>query len=42
MKIPGKVIKILEKAPKELSGVLTTDTKGNNWIVDPNNKFKPG
>jgi len=37
----GKVVKVLEKAPKEFSAIVSIDAKGNAWLNDPQNKAKP-
>jgi exoribonuclease R len=39
--VSAKVVKIVEKAPKEMVGVVKVDNNGNAWIFDPTNKAKP-
>lgn len=36
----GKVLKILEKAPKEFGGIVAIDQKNHAWITDPQKKAK--
>lgn len=37
----GKVLQVLEKAPKDFVGVIGIDAKGHAWITDPQQKSKP-
>eukprot|EP01119_Soliformovum_irregulare_P019139 TRINITY_DN6005_c0_g1_i4.p1 TRINITY_DN6005_c0_g1~~TRINITY_DN6005_c0_g1_i4.p1 ORF type:complete len:951 (-),score=316.84 TRINITY_DN6005_c0_g1_i4:23-2875(-) len=37
----GKVLKIVEKAPKDFSGVIAQDQKNFFWVTDPNKVGKP-
>jgi actin len=39
--VAGKIISILEKAPKEFKGVVMVDKKNHYWVIDQNNKQKP-
>lgn len=37
----GKVLQVLEKAPKDFVGLIGIDAKGHAWITDPQQKSKP-
>ncbi len=37
----GKVMEILEKAPKEFPGTIAVDNKGHSWVIDDAKKLKP-